>query len=85
MKTLSEVNVMENYELKREDIDNLWSQIVSQMGITRFSHTEWQTIYEDFWKCMLPESKAYVQIHSVNIAEKKKLFYMHSNTIYINL
>lgn len=69
MQALEEVDIMENYELKREDIDRLWSQIVSQIGVKRFSHTEWQTIYEDFWKCMLPETKAFIQIPSVNIAE----------------
>lgn len=57
---------MENYELKSEEIERLWSQIVSQMGITRFTHTEWQKAYEDFWKCMLPETKSFIQIQSVN-------------------
>lgn len=80
---ISEVNKMENFELKREEIERLWSQIVSQMGITRFSHTEWQKAYEDFRKCMLPESKCLIQIQSVNNAEEIKTLYLLMIYIFI--
>lgn len=84
-KKISEVNKMENFELEREEIERLWSQIVSQMGITRFSHTEWQKAYEDFRKCMLPESKCFIQIQSVNNAEEIKTLYLVMIYIFIHV
>lgn len=83
-KKISEVNKMENFELEREEIERLWSQIVSQMGITRFSHTEWQKAYEDFRKCMLPESKCLIQIQSVNNAEEIKTLYLLMIYVYFH-
>ncbi|XP_032294599.1 TPR-containing protein DDB_G0280363-like isoform X1 [Drosophila virilis] len=56
---------MEACRLKKADIKRMWSQIVTQTGIDKYTYAEWQENYEEFWKCMLSTSEPYIRIQSI--------------------
>ncbi|XP_064535174.1 GATA zinc finger domain-containing protein 10-like isoform X2 [Drosophila montana] len=57
--------IMEACRLKKADIKRMWSQIVTQTGIDKYTYAEWQENYEEFWKCMLSTSEPYIRIQSI--------------------
>lgn len=64
---------MEACRLKKADIKRMWSQIVTQTGIDKYTYAEWQENYEEFWKCMLSTSEPYIRIQSVTAVDVKDL------------
>lgn len=52
--------------MRRRDIARMWSQIVHEIGKDKYTSTEWQESYENFWRCMLSKSEPYIRIENVS-------------------
>ncbi|KAH8396451.1 hypothetical protein KR222_010432 [Zaprionus bogoriensis] len=52
------------YKPTKNEILHMWSQIVTQTGIEKYTSEEWQENYENFWRCMLSPNEPYIQIQN---------------------